>query len=88
MKKKNSIGISAFGLENKVSYPIYVSKKCYKEKHVVLLLMGKESKGHSVLIKDFDTFIYDHILFCEKKNTFLLLLFTSFKYRRNIKISY
>ena len=88
MKKKNSIGISAFGFENKESYPIYVSKKCYKEKHVVLLLMGKESKGHSVLIKDFDTFIYDHTLFCEKKNTFLLLLFTSFKYRRNIKISY
>ena len=67
MKKKNSIGISAFGFENKESYPIHVSKKCYKEKHVVLLLMGKESKGHSVLIKDFDTFIYDHTLFCEKK---------------------
>ena len=31
--------------------------------------MGKESKGHSVLIKDFDTFIYDHTLFCEKKTT-------------------
>ena len=29
--------------------------------------MGKESKGHSVLIKDFDTFIYDHTLLCEKK---------------------
>ena len=28
IEKKNSIGISAFGYENKDKHPIYVSKKC------------------------------------------------------------
>ena len=28
IEKKNSIGISAFGYENKEKHPIYVSKKC------------------------------------------------------------
>ena len=40
--KKNSIGISVFGYENKEKRPIYVSKKCYEEKHVDLLLTIKE----------------------------------------------
>ena len=32
-------------------------KKCFKEKHVDLLLMGEECKRHYVLIKDFNTFM-------------------------------
>ena len=46
--------------ENNVKYPIYVSKKCFEEKHVDLLLVGEERKN--VLIKDFNTFMYDHTL--------------------------
>ena len=36
--------ISAFGYEKKVKYLIHVSKKCSKEKHASLLLIGKEGK--------------------------------------------
>ena len=44
IEKKNPIGISVFGYENKEKHPIYVSKKCCEEKHVDLLLMGEEEK--------------------------------------------
>ena len=36
-KKKKSIGIIVFGFENKVKYPIYVSKNFCEELHVDLL---------------------------------------------------
>ena len=39
-----------------------------EEKHVDLLLIGKESIRHYVLIKYFDTFMYDHTLHCGKKH--------------------
>ena len=55
------------------THPIYVSKNYCEEKHVDLFLIGAE--GY-VLIKDFNTFMYDHALHCQK--TFLPLLFTSF----------
>ena len=42
-----------------------------------LLLIGEEGKRNYVLIKDFNVFMYDHILHRGKKH-FLLLLFTSF----------
>ena len=38
------------------------SKKRCEEKHVDLLLIGEEGKKHYVLMKDFNTFMYDHIL--------------------------
>ena len=44
IEKKNSIGISVFGYENKEKYPIYVSKICCEEKHVDLLLIGDWKK--------------------------------------------
>ena len=37
----------------------------YEKKHVDLLLT--EGKRHYVVIKDFDTFIYDHILHFGRK---------------------
>ena len=46
IEKKNSIGISVFGYENKVKYPIYESKKCCEKKHVDLLLIGQGEKKH------------------------------------------
>ena len=68
LEKKNYIGISVFGYENKVKYPIYVSKKCCEDKHVDLLLIGEGEKKHYVLIKDFNTFMYDHTLRCRRKH--------------------
>ena len=39
LEKKNVMGISVFGYENKKKHPIYVSKECCEEKHVDLLLI-------------------------------------------------
>ena len=33
-----------------------------------LLLIGEESKRHYVLIKDFNTFMYDYTLHCARKH--------------------
>ena len=42
--KQNSISISVLVHENKEKHPIYVSKKYCEEKHVDLLLIGKQGK--------------------------------------------
>ena len=68
IEKKNSIGISVFSYENREKYPINVSKKCCEEKHIDLLLTGEEGKRHYVLIKDFNTFMYDHTLHHRRKH--------------------
>ena len=44
----------------KKKHPVYVSKRCCEEKHVDLLLIGKERKRNYVLIKDFNALMYDH----------------------------
>ena len=59
IEKKNSIGVSAFGYENKEKKPIYISKSVVK-KHVDFLLKVEEGEWHYVFIKDFNTFMYDH----------------------------
>ena len=41
IEKKNSIGISVTGYENKEKHSIYVSKKCCEDKHVDLLLISE-----------------------------------------------
>ena len=43
-------------------------KKCFEENHVYLLLIGKEGKIHYVLIKNFNTFMYDNTLHCGRKH--------------------
>ena len=74
IEKKTSIGISVFGYENNEKHPIYVSKKCCEEIHVDLLLIGEEGKRRYVLIKDFNTFMYDHILH-QGKNIFVVTVY-------------
>ena len=64
-EKSNSIGISVFGYENNVKYPIYVSKKCCDDKHV---LVEEERKRHYDLIKDFNTLMYDYTLLRRRKH--------------------
>ena len=46
------------------------------QKHVALSLMGEERKRHYVLIKDFNTFIYNHTLHCGGKNFCCYCLYT------------
>ena len=55
-------------------FKIYVSKKRYEEKHVYLLLIGEEGKRDYVLIKDFNTFMYDHTLY-RGKNIFIVFVY-------------
>ena len=43
-------------------------QKCCEDKHVGLLLVGEGEKKHTVLIKDLNTFMYDHTLYCERKH--------------------
>ena len=62
MKKR--IYISGFGYKNKGKDPLYVSKQCSEEKRVNLLLIGKEGKKH--FIKDFNTFMYNHIYIAQE----------------------
>ena len=52
IENKTSVGISAFGYENKEKHPIYVSKKCCERRHI--LLIEEKGKIHHVLIKDFN----------------------------------
>ena len=58
--KKSCIGIGVFVYEKKEKYPIYVSKKKKKK-------IKKNVKRHYVLIKDLNTFIFDHTLHHGKK---------------------
>ena len=64
--KRNSIENSSFVYQEK--HAIHVPKKCYKEKQVDVLLIGKKGKRHYVLIKNVNIIMYDHILQCERKH--------------------
>ena len=66
-ERNNSIVINVFGYENKKKNFISVSKKCYEEKHINLLLIEEKGKRHYFLIKDFNIFMYDHTLDRERK---------------------
>ena len=63
IEKKNSIGISVFGYENKKKYQNNVVKKKYAD----LLLIGEGEKKH-ILINDFNRFMYDHSLHRGRKH--------------------
>ena len=45
-----------------------VETKCCEQKHVDLLLIGEEDKRHYMLIKDFNTFMYDQTLHRGRKH--------------------
>ena len=75
VEKKNAIIISVFDFENKEKYPIYVLKKCCQEKRVDLLLKEQEGKRYHVLIKHFNTFMYDQIVTSWKKRFFVVIVY-------------
>ena len=70
--KKNPICISVSGYENKERN--LCIKTCCEEKHVDLSLIGEKGKGHFVLIKDFNTFMYNHTLH-SRKNIFAVIVY-------------
>ena len=45
-----------------------MSIKCFEDKHVDLSLIEEKGKKHYVHIKDFNTFMNDYTLNCERKH--------------------
>ena len=67
IEKYNSNHNSNFGYQNNEKYPIYVSKRYYKENHVDFLLIG-EGEKNAVFIKYFNIFMYDLSLHSGRKH--------------------
>ena len=55
-------------MKNKIEYPICLSKKCFEESDVSLLLIGIEDKRYYVLINDFNTFMYFYTIHGGRKH--------------------
>ena len=49
-------------------------KKCCEEKHIQLLSIGEEGMSLYVLIKDFNTFMHNHILL-QRKDIFVVIVY-------------
>ena len=54
---QNNSSINAFGYENELVYPIFISKQKFEDS-MDLLQVYEDDKLHYVYIKDFDTFIF------------------------------
>ena len=67
IEKQNNININVFGYENKQPYPIYVSKEKYDNQMNLLLITENENK-HYILIKDFNSFMYNKTKHKERKH--------------------
>ena len=58
IEKQNDIRINVFGYEKGQPFPIHISKEKFEDQ-MKLLLITKDEKKHYVLIKEFDTFMYN-----------------------------
>ena len=58
VEKQNSIRINVFGYEDGQPFPIHISKETFEDQ-MNLLLITKDEKKHYVLIKAFNTFMYN-----------------------------
>ena len=67
IEKQNKININVFGYENKQPYSIYVSKEKYDNQMNLLLITENENK-HYVLIKDFNSFMFNKTKHKERKH--------------------
>ena len=54
---QNNICINVLGYENKLVYPIFISKQTF-EHSIDLLLLIENGKSYYVYIKDFNTFMF------------------------------
>ena len=67
VEKPNSIRINVFGYEKGQPFPIHISKETFEDQ-MNLLLITKDEKKHYVLIKDFNTFMYNQSKHIERKS--------------------
>ena len=67
VEKQNSIRIKVFSYEKGQPFPIHVSKETFKDQ-MNLLLITKDEKKHYVLIKDFNSFMYNQSKHKERKH--------------------
>ena len=67
IEKQNNININVFGYENRQPYPIYVSKEKYED-CINLLLITEDKNKHYVLIKDFNSFMFNKTKHKERKH--------------------
>ena len=67
IETQNSIRINVFGYENGQPFPIHISKETFKDQ-MNLLLITKDEKKHYVLIKDFNSFMYNQLKHKERKH--------------------
>ena len=81
LKKKEMYRISVFGYENKDKYPIYASINIF-QRHVDLSLIGEEYERHYILIKDFNTFMYNHTLSRGRKH-FVVIVYKRLVQQKN-----
>ena len=62
IEKKVPSGLVFLAMKIKRNFQSMYQKVVKGDKHIDLLLIGKGEKKHCVLIKDFNTFIYDYTL--------------------------
>ena len=67
VEKQHSIRINVFGYEKGQAFPIHISKETFKDQ-MNLLLITKDEKKHYVLIKDFNSFMYNQSKHKERKH--------------------
>ena len=78
IERKNSVGISVFGYENKKKYPIYVSKTCCEDKYVDSLLIG-EGKKSTMFLSKTSTHLYTITQYIVEENIFFCYCLQAFR---------
>ena len=58
VEKQSSIRINEFGYEDEQPFPNHISKETFKDQ-MKLSLITQDEKKHYVLIKNFNTFMYN-----------------------------
>ena len=67
IEKQNSINISIFGYENEKLYPIRISREEYDD-HMDLLYITEVKNSHYVLIKNFNSLMYNFTKYKDTKH--------------------
>ena len=67
IEMQNSIRITVFGYENGQPFPIHISKEAFKDQ-MNLVLITKDEKKHYILIKNFNSFMYNQTKHRNKKH--------------------
>ena len=84
IEMQNSIRINVFGYENGQPFLIHISKEAFKDQ-MNLLLITKGEKKHYILIKDFNSFMYNQTKHKNKKHfcMYCLQCFSSERFLAN-----